>query len=95
MQSLKDNDGQLKLANVTEKISSLLTITKLATVFETYDSVEEAVGAFVSAFNEVRSQINGLSTGVLSGSSLVRSVDNSSYELRWDPAADATHSTNA
>jgi anti-sigma B factor antagonist len=41
--TLLNNDGQLKLANVTEKIQSLLTITKLVTVFETYDSVEEAV----------------------------------------------------
>lgn len=44
--TLRNNDGELKLANVTDKIQSLLTITKLVTVFDTYDSVTEAVQAF-------------------------------------------------
>lgn len=44
--TLRNNQGDLKLANVTGKIESLLTITKLITVFETFDSVEEAVGNF-------------------------------------------------
>jgi anti-sigma B factor antagonist len=44
--TLRNNSGALKLANVTEKIQSLLTITKLVTVFESYDSVEEAVKTF-------------------------------------------------
>ncbi len=44
--TMRNNDGDLKLANVTEKIESLLTITKLVTVFETYDSTKEAIGSF-------------------------------------------------
>jgi len=44
--TMRNNDGYLKLANVTEKIESLLTITKLVTVFETYDSTSEAVNSF-------------------------------------------------
>ena len=44
--TLRNTDGELKLANVTEKIQSLLTITKLVSVFEAYDSVEEAVASF-------------------------------------------------
>jgi len=44
--TLRNTDGELKLANVTEKIQSLLTITKLVTVFEAYDSVDEAVQSF-------------------------------------------------
>lgn len=44
--TLKRNQGELKLANVTDKIQSLLTITKLVTVFETYDSVELAASSF-------------------------------------------------
>jgi anti-sigma B factor antagonist len=44
--SLRNNEGQLKLANVTDKIQSLLTITKLVTVFETYDTVDEAIASF-------------------------------------------------
>jgi len=42
----KKADGIFKLANVTEKIESLLIITKLITIFETYDSVDKAVEAF-------------------------------------------------
>jgi len=44
--TLRNNQGMLKLANVTDKIQSLLTITKLVTVFDTYDSVDEAVQSF-------------------------------------------------
>jgi anti-sigma B factor antagonist len=36
----------LKLANVTDKIQSLLVITKLRQVFEAYDSVDDAVKSF-------------------------------------------------
>ena len=41
--TLKNAGGELKLSNVTDKIKSLLTITKLITVFDTYDSTDEAV----------------------------------------------------
>ena len=43
---LRNHQGVLKLANVTDKIQSLLTITKLVTVFETFDSVEDAIKSF-------------------------------------------------
>jgi anti-sigma B factor antagonist len=38
--------GRLKLLNLTKKIKDLLSITKLLTVFETYDSEDEAVKSF-------------------------------------------------
>ncbi|MBN2008497.1 STAS domain-containing protein [candidate division KSB1 bacterium] len=44
--TMRNNDGDLKLANVTDKIQSLLMITKLITVFETYNSAEEAAASF-------------------------------------------------
>jgi anti-sigma B factor antagonist len=44
--TLRNNDGMLKLANVTEKIQSLLTITKLVTVFEAFDTVDDAIKSF-------------------------------------------------
>lgn len=44
--TLRNHDGELKLANVTDKIHSLLTITKLVTVFEAHDSVDEAIKSF-------------------------------------------------
>ena len=39
----------MKLANLTKKFREQLNITKLVTVFEVYDSVEEAVKSFTSA----------------------------------------------
>jgi anti-sigma B factor antagonist len=44
--SVKNAGGALKLANATEKINSLLVITKLITIFDHYESVEEAVNSF-------------------------------------------------
>ncbi|MGH7495352.1 MAG: STAS domain-containing protein [bacterium] len=44
--TIRNNKGELKLANVTERIQSLLMITKLLTVFETHDSVDKAVSSF-------------------------------------------------
>jgi anti-sigma B factor antagonist len=38
--------GKLKLLNLTRKIQDLLSITKLLTVFETYESEDEAVRSF-------------------------------------------------
>ena len=42
----KNAGGELKLANVTEKVKSLFMITKLITIFDTHDSVDEAVSSF-------------------------------------------------
>ncbi len=38
--------GQLKLLNLTKRITDLLAITKLLTVFETFDSENEALRSF-------------------------------------------------
>jgi anti-sigma B factor antagonist len=38
--------GQLKLLSLTEKVQDLLVITKLLTVFDTYDNEAEALSAF-------------------------------------------------
>jgi anti-sigma B factor antagonist len=40
--------GKLKLLNLTKKIEDLLSITKLLTVFETYDEEAEAISSFNS-----------------------------------------------
>lgn len=44
--TMRNNGGDIKLANVTEKIESLLMITKLITIFEHYTSVDEAVKSY-------------------------------------------------
>lgn len=38
--------GQLKLVNLTKRIEDLLSITKLLTVFETFDSEDDALKSF-------------------------------------------------
>jgi anti-sigma B factor antagonist len=38
--------GQLKLVNLTKRITDLLSITKLLTVFETFDAEPEALKSF-------------------------------------------------
>jgi anti-sigma B factor antagonist len=45
MTTLKNSEGQMKLANVTEKVESLLMITQLMRIFETYDTIDRAVSA--------------------------------------------------
>ena len=44
--TLKNNSGKLKLANVTDMIKSLLVITKLEGVFETHDTIEDAIESY-------------------------------------------------
>ena len=44
--TIKRQGGQLKLLNLTQKIQDLLAITKLLTVFDTYDSEAEALNSF-------------------------------------------------
>ncbi len=44
--TLRNSDGMLKLANVTEKIQSLLVITKLEGVFEAYETIDDAINSF-------------------------------------------------
>jgi len=42
----KRQGGQLKLVNLTKRIKDLLAITKLITVFETFENEEEAIASF-------------------------------------------------
>jgi len=44
--TIKREGGQLKLLNLTEKIQNLLVITKLLTVFDSYDNEAEALSSF-------------------------------------------------
>ena len=43
---LRNNNGALRLINVSEKIKNLLKITKLDTVFKIFDTYELAVDSF-------------------------------------------------
>lgn len=44
--TMRNKQGDIKLARATERIQSLLMITKLLTVFETFDTLDEAVQAY-------------------------------------------------
>jgi len=44
--SARKQGGELKLLNLTKRIRDLLLITKLSTVFEVYDSLEDAQRSF-------------------------------------------------
>ena len=41
--------GSLKLLNLTKRITDLLSITKLLTVFDTYDSETDAIRSFAAS----------------------------------------------
>lgn len=46
MTSLKNVNGSLKLASITNKVNSLLMITQMIRIFETYATPERAVASF-------------------------------------------------
>ena len=44
--SVKNKNGELRLANITEKVESLFVITQLVKVFKTYETVDRAIASF-------------------------------------------------
>jgi anti-sigma B factor antagonist len=44
--TVNKDGGKLKLLNITKRIKDLLSITKLLTVFDTFDSEAEALASF-------------------------------------------------
>jgi len=42
----KNSGGALRMANVTKRLKDLLVVTKLVTVFDSYDSEAEALASF-------------------------------------------------
>nr|MBN2277621.1 STAS domain-containing protein [candidate division Zixibacteria bacterium] len=46
MTAVTKNSGSMKIVNVTDNIKSLLTITRLVSVFETHDSLDDAINSF-------------------------------------------------
>jgi anti-sigma B factor antagonist len=45
--AMQKSGGKLKLVNVSERIESLLMITKLSTIFESFQREDEAIQSFV------------------------------------------------
>ena len=50
--SMEKNGGVLKLLNLTDRVSELMMITKLLTVFETFEDEKEAVSSFLTDTEE-------------------------------------------
>lgn len=46
LKMIRESDGALRLARLTEKIRNILKITKLTMVFRVHDTVEDAVKSF-------------------------------------------------
>lgn len=44
--TMRNAGGDLKIARASEKIESLLIVTKLITVFDHHETIDKAVGAF-------------------------------------------------
>jgi len=44
--SLKKANGAVKIVNLTQKVRDLLSVTKLITVFETFEDEDQAIGTF-------------------------------------------------
>lgn len=47
--SARASGGNIKLANLTQRVGDLLQITKLLTVFEVYDGEQKAIDSFKQA----------------------------------------------
>jgi len=47
--SIKSAGGELVLANVADRINSILVVTQLALIFKTFESVDEAVDYLLEA----------------------------------------------
>ncbi len=46
MSALRNAGGALKIANASEKITTLIKITKLASLIESFPSIDEAIASF-------------------------------------------------
>src|SRR5437660_6518613 len=44
--TVKENGGEIKLVNLTQRVSELMTSTKLLTVFDAYKTESEALDSF-------------------------------------------------
>ena len=60
--SVEKNGGEMKLLNLTDRVTELMMITKLLTVFDVYDDEQTAIGSYKTDAEKV-------ATGPLDGSS--------------------------
>jgi anti-sigma B factor antagonist len=63
--SLQKIDGKMKLLHLTGRVSELMMITKLLTVFESFDDEAEAVSSFQTDSENVEPEQSSIVTGKL------------------------------
>ena len=63
--TLQKNGGELKLLHLTARVSELMVITKLLTVFEAFELEEEAVNSFQTASVNIETGPSTFVTGKL------------------------------
>jgi len=68
--TLRANGGTLVLLNMPERVTDLMTITKLYTVFDVYDSEAEAIVALENTVRITQPLDNGFPIKVKAGSSI-------------------------
>ena len=63
--SLQKSGGELKLLHLTDRVSELMVITKLLTVFESFDNEAEAVDSFQNSSENTKIRPSDRVTGKL------------------------------
>jgi anti-sigma B factor antagonist len=65
--TMREAGGEMRLACLTRRISDLLVITRLLTVFETFDSVQQAVEGWIPAYSGIvePAQLSPMSLGMV------------------------------
>lgn len=68
--TLQKIGGEMKLLNLTDRVSELMVITKLLTVFEVYEDEDHAINSFQDASEYIKLNQSAFITGKLDKSLL-------------------------
>ena len=68
--TLKANGGDLILVNMPTRVMELMTLTKLYTVFDVYETEAEGIAALEKTLEQPGEPANGLRSNVRAGSSI-------------------------
>jgi anti-sigma B factor antagonist len=58
--SIEKNGGEMKLINLTDRVTELMMITKLLTVFDVFDNESEAIKSFAPDAEKVKTEPLGI-----------------------------------
>jgi anti-sigma B factor antagonist len=63
--TVQRNGGEMKLLHLTQRITEIMTITKLLTVFDVYENEEEAINSFPTSSENTEAKKSVYDTGEL------------------------------